>query len=170
LQTDGGTLHGFQLWVNLPAADKMIRPRYQAIAASEIPVANGDGWRARVISGSLAGVTGVASTHTPVTYAHVTVEPGRVASFEFPADHNVGAYIFHGADRRLVVWRREAGTVDLVAGDDEPLEVLLLAGRPLSEPVARYGPFVMNTRQQLIDAVDDFNAGRMGSIAAEGKA
>jgi quercetin 2,3-dioxygenase len=170
LQTEGGPLHGFQLWVNLPAADKMIRPRYQAIAAADIPVVDGDGWRARVISGTLAGVDGVATTHTPVTYAHVTVEPARTATFEFPEDENVGAYVFRGADRRFTAWHREAGPIELVAGADEPLEVLLLAGRPLNEPVARYGPFVMNTRQQLVDAVDDFNAGRMGSIVAEGRA
>jgi redox-sensitive bicupin YhaK (pirin superfamily) len=170
LQTEGGTLHGFQLWVNLPAADKMIRPRYQAITANEIPVVAGDGWTARVISGSLAGVTGVADTHTPVTYAHVTVEPGRTASFELPADHNVGAYVFGGGERRFTAWRREPGAIELSAGPDEPLEVLVMAGRPLNEPVARYGPFVMNTRRQLIDAVDDFNAGRMGSITADGRA
>jgi redox-sensitive bicupin YhaK (pirin superfamily) len=170
LQTEGGELHGFQLWVNLPAADKMIRPRYQAIAAADIPVVAGDGWRARVIAGSLAGVDGVAATHTPITYAHVTVEPGRTAAFDLPEDHNVGAYVFAGGERRFTAWRREPGTVELVAGADEPLEVLLLAGRPLNEPVARYGPFVMNTRQQLVDAFEDFQAGRMGSITAEGRA
>jgi redox-sensitive bicupin YhaK (pirin superfamily) len=170
LQTEGGTLHGFQLWVNLPAADKMARPRYQAITASEIPVVEGDGWQARVISGSLGGVDGVATTHTPVTYAHVTVEPGATAAFTFPEDHNVGAYVFRGADRRFVAWRRESGAIVLTAGPDVPLDALVLAGRPLNEPVARYGPFVMNTRQQLVEAFEDFEAGRMGSIAAEGRA
>jgi quercetin 2,3-dioxygenase len=170
LQSEGGSLHGFQLWVNLPAADKMIRPRYQSLTASEIPVVEGDGWKARVISGSLAGVDGLASTHTPVTYAHVTVEPGRTATFEFPEDQNVGTYVFRGGERRFTAWRREAGAVSLEAGADEALEVLVMAGRPLGEPVARYGPFVMNTRQQLVDAVDDFNAGRMGTIVAEGRA
>jgi redox-sensitive bicupin YhaK (pirin superfamily) len=174
LQTEGGNLHGFQLWVNLPAADKMIRPRYQALTASEIPVAVGDGWTARVISGSLTGssgpvVEGAAGTHTPVTYAHVTIEPGRTATFDFPPDFNVGAYVFRGGERRFTAWRREAGAIELSAGSDAPLDVLLMAGRPLGEPVARYGPFVMNTRQQLVDAVDDFNAGRMGKIAAEGR-
>jgi redox-sensitive bicupin YhaK (pirin superfamily) len=166
LQTNGGELHGFQLWVNLPAADKMIRPRYQAISADQIPVVDGDGWRARVIAGSFAGVDGAAKTHTPVTYAHVTVEPGRTATFDLPPEFNVGTYVFSGGPRELRTWRRGAGGIELVAGD-EPLDVLVMAGRPLDEPVARYGPFVMNTRQQLIDAADDFNAGRMGSIAPE---
>jgi redox-sensitive bicupin YhaK (pirin superfamily) len=170
LQTEGGHLHGFQLWVNLPAADKMIQPRYQAITADRIPLVEGEGWRARVIAGTLAGVEGVAATHTPVTYAHVTVEPGRTATFDLPGDENVGAYVFAGGERRFLAWRREPGSVELTAGADEPLEVLLLAGRPLEEPVARYGPFVMTTRQELVDAVDDFNAGRMGSIAPAGRA
>jgi len=169
LQSEGGKLHGFQLWVNLPAADKMITPRYQALAAAEIPVASGAGWRARVIAGSFAGVDGVATTHTPVTYAHVTIDPGRTATFDIPADHNVAAYVFRGGDRRLIVWHREPGAIELRANDDAPLDVLVMAGRPLDEPVARYGPFVMNDRRQLIEAFDDFEAGRMGSIVAEGR-
>jgi quercetin 2,3-dioxygenase len=169
LQTEGGPLHGFQLWVNLPAANKMIRPRYQAIAARDVPLVTGDGWRARVIAGSLAGVDGVAATHTPITYAHVTVEPGRAATFDLPADHNVGAYVFRGGPRRFVAWRREDAPVELVASVDEPLEALLLAGRPLAEPVARYGPFVMNTRRQLVEAFEDYQAGRMGTIAPTGR-
>jgi redox-sensitive bicupin YhaK (pirin superfamily) len=170
LQREGGSLHGFQLWVNLPAADKMIRPRYQSLTAAEIPVAHGDGWTARVISGSLGGVDGAARTHTPVTYAHVTVDAGRTATLDFPADQNVGAYVFRGDERRFVAWRAAPGAVELRARDDQPLDVLLMAGKPLNEPVARYGPFVMNTRQQLVDAVEDFNAGRMGTITAEGRA
>jgi redox-sensitive bicupin YhaK (pirin superfamily) len=168
LQREGGNLHGFQLWVNLPAADKMITPRYQALGAAEIPVARGEGWTARVIAGSFAGVDGVADTHTPVVYAHVTIEAGRRATFDIPADHNVAAYVFGGAARRFVVWERREGSIELVAGD-EPLEVLVLAGRPLNEPVARYGPFVMNDRRQLLEAFEDYQAGRMGTILAQGQ-
>lgn len=169
LQLDGGRMHGFQLWVNLPAADKMITPRYQALAAADVPVATGDGWRARVIAGKFAGVDGVASTHTPVTYAHVTVDSGRTATFDIPDDQHVAAYVFRGADRRLVVWDRTPGAIELNADGGEPLDVLVMAGRPLEEPVARYGPFVMNNREQLIQAFEDFQAGRMGAIVAEGR-
>jgi redox-sensitive bicupin YhaK (pirin superfamily) len=170
LQRDGGRLHGFQLWVNLPAADKMLRPRYQALTASEIPVVSGEGWQARVIAGELGGVTGPAATHTPVTYAHLTVEPGATARFSFPDDENVGAYLFDGSGgRRFVVWQRSAGDVVLEAGDAH-LDALLLAGRPLNEPIARYGPFVMSDQRQLIDAFEDYQAGRMGEILAEGRA
>ena len=133
-------------------ADKMITPRYQALAAADIPVASGDGWTARVISGSFEGVDGAASTHTPVTYAHVTIDAGRTATFHIPQDQNVGAYVFRGGERRFVVWERDAGAIELTAGD-EPLEALVMAGRPLNEPVARYGPFVMNDRRQLVDGV-----------------
>jgi len=168
LQAEGGSLHGFQLWVNLPAADKMITPRYQALAAADIPVASGDGWTARVISGSFEGVDGAASTHTPVTYAHVTIDAGRTATFHIPQDQNVGAYVFRGGERRFVVWERDAGAIELTAGD-EPLEALVMAGRPLNEPVARYGPFVMNDRRQLVAAFEDYQAGRMGTILAEGR-
>jgi redox-sensitive bicupin YhaK (pirin superfamily) len=168
LQREGGNLHGFQLWVNLPAADKMITPRYQSLDAAEIPVAQGEGWTARVIAGSFAGVDGVADTHTPVVYAHVTIEAGRRATFDIPADHNVAAYVFGGAARRFVVWERREGSIELAAGD-EPLEVLVLAGRPLNEPVARYGPFVMNDRRQLLEAFEDYQAGRMGTILAQGQ-
>lgn len=175
LQREGGTIHGFQLWVNLPATDKMITPRYQSLRAEHIPVVEGDGWRARVISGTFAGVEGIATTHTPVTYAHVTVDPGATARFDLPADHNVGAYLFRGtpgspSGRRFVVWQREPGAIELTASEDAPLDALVLAGRPLNEPVARYGPFVMNDRRQLIEAFEDYQSGRMGSIVAEGVA
>jgi hypothetical protein len=180
LQREGGSLHGFQLWVNLPARDKMITPRYQGVPANEIPVARGEGWTARVISGDLDGVAGAASTYTPVTYAHVTIEPRATATFDLPADENTAAYVFSGSGsvgdgsmrvsaRALVVWRREAGAVVLHADTDAPLEALLISGRPLAEPIARYGPFVMNNRAQLIEAMDDFEAGRMGSIVAGGR-
>jgi quercetin 2,3-dioxygenase len=169
LQTEGGRLHGFQLWVNLRAADKRITPRYQALRADEIPVARGDGWTARVISGTFAGTRGPAATHTPVTYAHVTLDAGRRATFDVPGDENVAAYVFRGGPRRLVVWERTEGAVELIA-DDEPLEALVMAGRPLGEPVARYGPFVMNDRAQLVEAFEDYQAGRMGAIVAEGRA
>src|SRR5690606_31327413 len=115
-----------------------------------------EGWRAKVIAGSLAGVDGAASTHTPVTYAHVTVDAGRSATFDIPEDHHVAAYVFRGAARRLIVWDRKPGAIELTADGGEPLDALIMAGRPLGEPVARYGPFVMNDRQQLIEAFEDF--------------
>ncbi|MGI9603489.1 MAG: pirin family protein [Acidimicrobiales bacterium] len=185
LQTEGGRVHGFQLWVNLPAAAKMIDPTYQSIRAADIPRLEGDGWVARIVAGTVAGTTGPASTRTPIGYAHVTIEPGSTMTLDVPADHRAAAYVFAGraitsdrtADgttdgtvveaRRLVVYDIADGAIQLQVGRGEPaVEALVLSGRPLDEPVARHGPFVMNTRQQLIEAFDDYQSGRMGRIEA----
>ena len=175
IKRNGGRTHGFQLWVNLPAADKMIAPSYQGFEPDDIPTVVSDGVTVRVVAGELAGQRGVAATHSPVVYAHVTIEPGATFSADLPADNNVGVYVFAGSgtlgtteqavnEREFVIYQREPGTIDITA--KERVEALLLAGRPLNEPVARYGPFVMNTRQQLIDAFEDYQSGRMGAIAA----
>jgi redox-sensitive bicupin YhaK (pirin superfamily) len=175
IRRDGGRTHGFQLWVNLPAAEKMITPAYQGFEPAEIPTVTADGVTRRVIAGELSGVRGVADTHSPIEYAHVSIEAGATFTADLAADSNVGLYVFAGraalgpseqpvVARALVIYERSPGAVSVTA--IEPVEALLLAGRPLNEPVARYGPFVMNNRQQLIDAFEDYQSGRMGAIAA----
>lgn len=185
IRREGGRVHGFQIWVNLPAADKMIPPRYQGLTAADLPTVEGDAWRLRLVAGELAGRRGPAATRTPVAVAHLVVEPGGVARLAVPADHNVGLYVFAGeatvptgagstpvGTHALAVWHRAAGSlvVEGPASGDSEVEALVLTGAPLGEPVARYGPFVMTTRQELIEAIDDFQAGRMGAIAPTGTA
>ncbi len=183
-QRTGGRLHGFQLWVNLPADAKRIPPRYQRLDADAIPVVSRDGATVRIIAGSFGGVEGPGRTHSPVTYLHVTLAADSSPLVVEPTeDENVGVYAFQGRGSvngrpiragQLAVAAAAPGSIELVAGADgesatEPTEMLVLAGRPLDEPVARYGPFVMNTREEIIEAIDDFQAGRMGAIAPEGE-
>lgn len=179
LRREGGRVHGVQLWVNLPAADKMIPPAYQDLRASEVAqVEPSPGVVARVVAGEAFGVTGPGSTHTPITYTHLSLGPGSVASTELPAEHNVVVYpmvgsvvvggrtLAEGEAALLGPGERVEVSAPPPGGDDEGAgasEVLVLSGLPLREPVARYGPFVMNTRQQLIEAMDDFNAGRFAT-------
>ncbi len=181
IQTEGGRFHGFQIWVNLPREKKRATPRYQSLQAAEITTLEGTGWRARIIAGSLLGVDGPAATHTPIGAAHITVEPGGRIEIPVPDGHNAGVYAFSGSgsagdpptplpERSLAVFERggEAVVVEAVSDAASTLEALVLTGRPLDEPVARYGPFVMNTRDELIEAIEDYNAGRMGSIEPAG--
>jgi redox-sensitive bicupin YhaK (pirin superfamily) len=171
-QARGGRMHGFQLWVNLPRADKMAAPRYQDLRAEDLPKVDRDGVHATVIAGDVLGVHGPADTHVPITYVHLQLDAGASVSLPVPANANAFVYAFGGQG---TVGRRDVRdgqaavlgngeTIDVRAGD-EPFEVLVLAGEPLNEPVARYGPFVMNTKQEILDAIDDFQAGRMGQIA-----
>jgi redox-sensitive bicupin YhaK (pirin superfamily) len=174
---EGGRVHGVQLWVNLPQADKMVPPRYQDLRAQDIPVVGTEGGgAARVIAGDVLGVQGPARTHTPIVYVHASLPGGASVTVPAPAGWTAFAYVLEGAGRFGPV-RTEAGAAHLVLFDhgdrvevagaegDLPLEVLVLAGRPLREPVARYGPFVMNTRDELVEAFDDYQAGRLGAIA-----
>ena len=177
----GGPSHGFQLWVNLPAHAKRTRPRYQSITADQIPKVQGDRWRATVIAGHLLGADGPAATHTPIVYAHLSVEAGGEVTLDIPDDHQIALYVFGGSmtasgttvvgEHQMAVFVPGPGPVTVhgtAAPGAEPTEVLVMAGRPLGEPVARYGPFVMNTRDELITAMEDYQAGRMGAIAPAG--
>ncbi len=177
IQAEGGTVHGFQIWVNLPQESKRAHPRYQGVTANGLGRAAGNGWQARVIAGSLLGASGPATPTTPVVMAHLTLEPGATIDLDLPESHNVGLYAFGGSGRvadnplptqHLAVAGPGQGAFSLTAdtSSGRPLDVLVLAGEPLGEPVARYGPFVMNTKQELIEAFDDFQAGRMGRIVA----
>jgi redox-sensitive bicupin YhaK (pirin superfamily) len=168
IRRDGGRVHGFQVWVNLPAKEKMIPPRYQEYAADQIPeVHHDDGVTVRVIAGKIDKVRGAVETHTPVTYLHVTLPPGTRFDAPVPASQNAMVYGISGSgEGELVVFAHDGDVVEVAnTNETEPRELLLLAGEPLREPIARYGPFVMTTKAQLVEAVDDFQAGRFGAIA-----
>ncbi|MBA2497012.1 MAG: pirin family protein [Acidimicrobiia bacterium] len=176
----GGTVWGYQLWVNLPRAQKRVPARYQSVTRDQIPEVRGDGTLVRVVAGEHAGLRGPAVTRTPVGVLWVEVEPGRYVDLDVPAEHNTGFQVFAGGgwiatpdrsldDGQVVTWRRAAGTIRLGVPStaSAPLRGLFLSGLPLGEPVARYGPFVMNTRAELVEAVEDTQAGRLGRIPAE---
>ena len=173
----GGRMHGFQLWVNLRAASKMIPPRYQGYEAYDIPSRELDGGGTlRVIAGEVDGLVGIVDTTSPVTFAHVSLRAGESVDWQVPDGHTALVHPFVngvvvngvGADEgHMVVCDRDSGSVTTIAGEQE-CEVLLLGGEPLNEPIARYGPFVMNTREEIIRAFEDYEAGRLGSIVATG--
>jgi len=173
---EGGRVHGFQIWVNLPAHLKMTAPRYQEVAASQIPEASSaDGLaRVRVIAGEALGVTARIDTHTPIVYQHWMLQPGANVDQPVAKDCNALLYVFSGeliASGHLLV-DGEMGV--LGAGDSVNLSVpasasgttqlLLLGGVPLGEPVVQHGPFVMNTQQEIAQAIQDYQQGRMGAI------
>ena len=180
LRTKGGRMHGFQLWVNLPKRDKMMRPRYQEIPSARIPSAVQRMARVsvRVIAGEALGAKAVIETRTPIQYLHYTIQPGGGSTQRVPREYNAFAYVIDGAAtfgpddrpatrRQMVTFANDGDEVSISASptSEQPLDVLLIAGVPLREPVARYGPFVMNTRAELLQAVDDFQNGRMGQIS-----
>ena len=172
----GGRLHGFQIWVNLPKRDKMIAPRYQELKASEIPVVESGGVKARIVAGSAFGRTGAVTTHTPISCLHLTLAPGASHVHDLPAAQNAIVYVISGEARfeghsetageaKAVIFAHDGDRIRFSNASNQPLDVLLLAGEPLNEPVARYGPFVMNTREEVYQAFEDYRAGKMGTIA-----
>jgi len=180
---NGGRSHGVQLWVNLPAAQKMSPPRYQAIEGSQLALlTSADGGAlVRLIAGDLGGHSGPGVTHTPITYAHASVAPGAQLTVPWTRDFSALVYVlsgrgYVGAERRpldehhlAVLGAGDSVTVGAAPqqpNDSPHLEVLLLGGLPIREPIAHYGPFLMNTRDQIIEAVEDFRAGRMGTVPA----
>jgi redox-sensitive bicupin YhaK (pirin superfamily) len=180
LVVSGGRFHGVQLWVNLPAKDKFAPPRYQNLEGDQVALLSSPdgGALVRLIAGDLAGQSGPGDTYTPITFAHATLAPGARLAVPWRPDFNALGYVLSGsgtvgAERRpvgtgqLVVF----GAGDTVGFDADPghtLDVLVLGGQPIREPVAQYGPFVMNTREQLVEAFEDFQAGRLGTIPADG--
>jgi redox-sensitive bicupin YhaK (pirin superfamily) len=185
LVTTGGLFHGIQLWVNLPKADKWAPPRYQDIRSRKVALlSSADGGAlVRVIAGELDGHAGPGVTYTPITLAHATVSPGASVELPWRPDFNALVYVLSGqgtvgAERRPVRAGQLAalgpGDTLTVAADrtqdsrTPALDVLLLGGRPIREPVAMYGPFVMNTRSEVAQAFEDFQAGRLGTIPAHG--
>ncbi|HEY0933140.1 MAG TPA: pirin family protein [Trebonia sp.] len=184
LVMSGGLFHGFQLWVNLPARLKMTPPRYQDIRAGQVALltSKDGGALLRVIAGEVDGHAGPGTTHTPITLVHATVAPGAQVRLPWRADFNALGYVLAGsgtvgAERRPI----QAGQLALFGfgesvtfaadqsmdGPSQALDILLLGGEPIREPIATYGPFVMNTRAELTQAFEDFQAGRLGTIPAD---
>lgn len=194
----GGLFHGVQLWVNLPKADKWLKPKYQDIEADAVKlIASSDGASlVRIIAGDVDGHKGPGGTHTPITYLHASIAPGARLALPWRDDFNALVYALIGSgsvggervkieEGQLAVFEgAQAGTRDsaetrgeatsrLVISADEAqpssahnFEVLVLGGRPIGEPIVAHGPFVMNTRAEIVEAIDDFQSGKMGSIPA----
>ncbi|MGA4858230.1 MULTISPECIES: pirin family protein [Streptomyces] len=183
LVMSGGLFHGLQLWVNLPAKDKMKDPRYQDIRGGQVKLlTTGDGGALlRVIAGDFDGHEGPGITHTPITMIHASVRPGAEVTLPWREEFNGLAYVLAGrgtvgTDHRPVRTGQTAvfgaGSALTLRADESQdahtpdLEVVLLGGKPLREPMAHYGPFVMNTRAELQQAFEDFQAGRLGTVPA----
>jgi quercetin 2,3-dioxygenase len=179
---DGGPAHMVQLWVNLPPALKMTSPRYQSITKEALRLLTTDdgGALIRLIAGNIVGFAGPGATHTPITYAHVTLAPGAQLSIPWNPAFSAFAYVLTGDgtvgaegrpvnDGELVVFGPDGDDLVVAAADPhaEPLDVLLLGGLPIHAPIAHYGPFVMNTRQEIIQTIEDYQSGRLGIIPAD---
>jgi redox-sensitive bicupin YhaK (pirin superfamily) len=183
LVTSGGLFHGLQLWVNLPRAAKMITPKYQDIRGREsaLITTHDGGSLIRIIAGSIAGHQGPGSTFTPINLAHVTLQPGAQLDLPWQPDYNALVYVLAGrgtvgAERRPIQIGQLAAfgpgdairvSADATQDANIPaMELFVMGGRPIREPVAHYGPFVMNTKEELAQAFEDFNKGRLGVIPA----
>ncbi len=184
LVMSGGLFHGLQLWVNLPASDKMIAPKYQDIRGGSVKLlASADGGGLiRVIAGEIDGHQGPGATHTPITMIHASVNPGAQVTLPWRSDFNALAYGLAGSGSAGEERRPFRMGQAVVFGDGDSLtiraddkqdsrsanfEVVLLGGLPIREPVAHYGPFVMNSHRELQQAMEDFQAGRLGTIPAD---
>ncbi|TGL76479.1 pirin family protein [Leptospira yasudae] len=180
-QKNGGKMHGFQLWVNLPSAKKMSDPRYQDTPSERIPVVQtSDGkTKVKVIAGEVLGTKAVIETKIPILYYHLRLSPGADITIPVPNSYNVFAYPFSGdgvlhtkegtqnvREGDMVWFERSEGDVrfSLPENTSKEWELLLIGGEPVEEPVARYGPFVMNTQEEIYQAFHDFQAGKMGAI------
>jgi len=184
LIASGGLFHGIQLWVNLPAAEKWVPPRYQDIRAGTVALLTSydGGTLLRVIAGDVAGHHGPGITHTPISLAHATISPGARLVLPWPHEYNAFVYALSG-EGTVGTEARPLSTGQLaVFGDGDvvtvaanaqqesrhpALDVLVLGGRPIREPVAWYGPFVMNTHAEIAQALSDYKAGKMGVIPAD---
>jgi redox-sensitive bicupin YhaK (pirin superfamily) len=183
LVVSGGLFHGLQLWVNLPRDQKWTAPRYQDLRAQEVALLSSadGGVLVRVIAGEVSGYAGPGSTYTPMTLVHATLSPGARLSIPWRPDYNALVYVLAGQgsvgpDQRPIGTGQLAvfGAGDTITVDASTiqesrspnLDVILLGGRPIREPVAWMGPFVMNTREEIMQAVADYQAGRLGTIPA----
>jgi quercetin 2,3-dioxygenase len=184
LVASGGLFHSVQLWVNLPSADKMVAPRYQDIGAGNVKLVTSQDAASllRIIAGDVADHRGPGVTHSPISMVHATVSPGHEVRLPWPDDFNSLVYVLSGdgtvgGDRVAV----QTGQLAVLAGPGEvvlqarerqegrhaALDVLVLGGRRIGEPVVAYGPFVMNHRDEIVQAFEDFRAGRLGQIPAQ---
>jgi redox-sensitive bicupin YhaK (pirin superfamily) len=175
----GGRMHGFQIWVNLPRKHKLMKPRYQELPDAGIPIAtSSDGKvKVKIVAGESLGKSAAIDTVTPIAFLHMTLQPGGSIEQPLPANYNAFAYVVAGAGEfgvdgkkaeahQMAIFGNDGATVRIKNTEDskETLELLLLAGVPLNEPVVRYGPFVMNTEDEIHQAIKDYQAGRMGEI------
>jgi redox-sensitive bicupin YhaK (pirin superfamily) len=183
LVASGGLFHGIQLWVNLPRAEKWVPPRYQDLAAERVSLLSSPdgGALVRVIAGEVSGHRGPGVTHTPITMVHATLSPGARLRIPWPGDFNALVYVLAGRGKvgpegrpietgQLAVLGAGGALTVAAAAEQESrapnLDVLVLGGRPIREPVAWTGPFVMNTRAEILRAFEDVQSGRMGTIPA----
>jgi redox-sensitive bicupin YhaK (pirin superfamily) len=177
----GGLFHGIQLWVNLPRSDKLIDPRYQDLRGGDVALATTPdaGVLLRVIAGDVGGVSGPGVTHTPISMIHATLAPSARLELPWRPDFNALVYVLSGSgtagdrpirDGQLAVYGPGDSLSVAAASQQESrtpqLDVLILGGQPIREPVAWAGPFVMNTRAEVVKAFEDFQAGRLGQIPA----
>ncbi len=180
-QKNGGRMHGFQLWVNLPSSQKMSRPRYQDTPSERIPeIETSDGkTKIRVIAGEVFGTKAVIETKIPILYYHFRMIPGADVTVPVPESYNAFVFPFSGdgtlyteegktslKEGEMVWFERGQGDVRFSLREDSPSDwqFLLIGGEPVDEPVARYGPFVMNTQEEISQAFYDFHAGKMGAV------
>jgi redox-sensitive bicupin YhaK (pirin superfamily) len=171
----GGTLHAIQLWVNLPKVSKMLAPAYQTILNTDIPAIDleGGAGRLRVIAGSFLGDKGPAHTFTPIQLYDLELKARHRVQLDMPSGHNTAIFVLQ--DRVSVTESREAGEAELIVckrngsrvaiDAQEDSRLLVMSGEPIEEPIARHGPFVMNTREELVQAVKDYQAGKMGHLS-----
>jgi hypothetical protein len=173
IRRNGGRMHGFQLWVNLPRRDKMMKPRYQELRAAEIPTAtSADGKvKVTVIAGESLGTRASIDTRTPIMYLHVRLAPGASFTQAIPANYNAFAFVISGEaafgdrvarENDMVLFGGDGDAVTIASSSEA--ELLLIGGVPLNEPVARYGPFVMNTVGEIRQAMLDYQSGHFGEI------
>jgi redox-sensitive bicupin YhaK (pirin superfamily) len=179
LRKSGGSLHGFQLWVNLSKKDKMIDPYYQDVPSKKIPIVKlpENSGQVKVIAGRAYNVASVVYTRIPIQYLHFSINPGSQVIYPLQSDYTAFAYIISGegmfgndetqAKRgNVVLFKRDGNRIQMKSSpkNTEPLQLLLIAGIPLNEPIARYGPFVMNTKEEIYQAIEDFRNGKLGTI------
>jgi quercetin 2,3-dioxygenase len=185
LVESGGLFHGIQLWVNLPKKDKFATPRYQSIEGTDVALLASDdaGALIRVIAGEIDGHRGPGVTHTPIAMAHATIQPGARLNIPWNRDYNALVYVLAGRGsagpiahpiqhgQLAVLGPGDRITIGAAPSQDSrvpALEVLILGGKPIREPVVHYGPFVMNTKAEVVQALDDFQAGKFGSVPPNG--
>ena len=174
---EGGQFHGLQLWVNLPKKEKMIKPRYQDVPSQRIPIAKTeDGTvQVKVIAGESMGKKAVIDTKIPIIYLHFTLQAGTKFNQRIPKNYNAFAYVVKGntlfgsrktpvSKNQAVFFNQDGEEIEFFNSADSTSELLLIAGMPINEPVKRYGPFVMNTDNELQQAIKDYQDGKMGKI------
>jgi quercetin 2,3-dioxygenase len=173
IKKNGGFMHGFQIWINLPAAKKNIEPSYQEIRSDKIPTFNGDGFSVKVLVGEAFGTVSPILTHTPVQYHHYTVKPDTTIEIAVSTEHNTFIYPLSGSFKLGESEWITRGMMPVIDKDGERIHLksspegaafIVLSGKPLNEPMVRYGPFVMNTNDELEQAFMDYQRGEMGSL------